>query len=111
MGKLKQVLLIFGDNCDADMKRNLLELLDRSSRSRVTAATTLYEADIVVGAKLNGLSKRLHFTKAAKEWADRTTAATKPKAAPSPSDCVFPFFLKYARGVAADGAAPKRKKP
>jgi hypothetical protein len=110
MGKLKQILSIFGDHCDAETKQNLLDLVDRASRSRVIGATTLYEADIVVGAKLNGLSKRLHFTKAAKDWADRTTEATKPKASPSAADCVFPFFLKYARGVAADGAAPKKSR-
>ncbi len=69
------------------------------------AFTTLYEADIVVGSKLSGLNKRLHFIQIGQEWTDRVGNLSS---APSPADHVFSFFYEYARLAVSNPAAAKK---
>jgi hypothetical protein len=90
--KLKQMatFLATAEGQDRESEKLIEDLVDASL---TRAFTTLYEADVIVGVKLSGLGKRLHFIHIAQELSERmaNVSATPP---PSPADEVFPFFVR-----------------
>jgi hypothetical protein len=94
INKVYRVLAIIAQSPDRELTDAVTKVGKEAKQCMIVASATIYEAEVLVGSKLAGLSKRMHFTRASQELVDRMNRAVagtddKPLDA---SEFVLPFL-------------------